>query len=235
MSRKPRIVVPGAPHNVCLRGNNRRRLFSSFGDRTLFLRCLERGIRESECLVHQITLMNNHVHLIARPPTDVALSCLVSRSCQRYAQQRNADRAASGKLFEERFYSRVIEDDAALMLVTLYNDANAYQAGIAATPFGHEWSTGPLHAGLSGSRIPTRLWTPSRWYLALGANVDARAATYRHLIGEHVARTAIAEAARASEPANDGTTPYKLRLERPDRSAAREALTFFRGGLEKRS
>ncbi len=232
MTRKPRIVVPGAPHNVCLRGNNRRRLFSSHEDRRCFLRCLERGIRDSECLVHHLTLMNNHVHLIARPPTEDALSCLVRRTCQRYAQQRNAEREASGKLFEERFYSRVLEDDAALMQVTLYNDANAFDAGMVASPCDHDWSTGPLHAGVDGARIPPRLWTPSRWYLALGASAGERAAAYRHLMAARAERAAIVATARESEPADDGVRPYTLRLERPDRSLARED---FRGGFEKRS
>ena len=230
MARQARIVVPGIPHNVCLRGNNRRRLFSSLPDRLRFVRCLEYGIKHSGCAIHQLTLMNNHVHLVVRPPTREALSCLVGRTCQQYAQRRNADRAASGKLFEERFYSAVIEDDAALMSVTLYNDANGHRAGLAAAAFGHEWSTGPLHAGVAGGRIPVRLWTPSAWYRALGVSPDARAAAYRELIAAYVSRAQVVESAHEQGGVGPRHDRYTLRLERPDRSLARED---FRGGLGK--
>ncbi|HVV86321.1 MAG TPA: transposase [Kofleriaceae bacterium] len=230
MPRNARVVVPEVPHHVYLRGNNRRRLFSSLGDRLRFLRCLEHGLRESGCHLHQLTLMNNHVHLIALPPTRDALSRLVARTAQRYAQLRNADRSASGKLFEERFHSKIIEDDAALMTTTMYNDANGYRAGLADTAYGHPWSTGPFHAGVAGSRIPPHLWTPSRWYRRLGRDDDERARSYRELITAYVLRDAVKDgppraAAEAAAPA-----PYTLRLERPDRSFARE---LFSRWLEK--
>jgi putative transposase len=222
MARKPRIVVVGVPHNVCMRANNRRRLFSSIGDRLHFLACLQRGIAQSECVLHQLTLMGNHVHLVAVPPSRGALSTLVARTCQRYAQRRNADRDASGKLFEERFYSAVIEDDAALMSITLYNDANAYAGSLVDVPYEHEWSTGPHHAGVAGSRIPATLWKPSRWYERLACDPSERARIYRELMLAYVAkRDAAPQEPTLMHPDGD-EDHYSRRLERPDRSLARE-------------
>ncbi len=54
-------------------------------------------------------------------------------------------------------HSKPIVDDAYLMTVTIYNDVNAYMAGRVADPLAHVWSTGPLPAGLRGSRIPRAL------------------------------------------------------------------------------
>lgn len=220
MPRRSRSVVPHVAHHVWLRGNNRRRLFSSFADRQLFLRCLRRGLRASNALLHQLTLMNNHVHMIAVPAGPDGLRVLVARTCQRYAQLRNQDREASGKLFEERYHSKVIEDAAALMTTTLYNDANGYRAGLAPSPFGYAWSTGPLHAGIAGGRIPRAMWTPSGWYVGLAADPAARAERYRELMMAYIAR---------SEPrAADRDSPYTRRLERPDRSFAREPMQSWR-------
>src|SRR5690349_14055646 len=116
--RHPRIVVPAVPHHVYLRGNNRRRLFSSAADRQRMLGCLVKGVETSGCAVHQLTLMTNHVHLIVTPPLAKALSTLIHRTCQRYAQARNAARGASGKLFEERYHSKPILDERYLMTTT---------------------------------------------------------------------------------------------------------------------
>jgi putative transposase len=225
MPRTARLVAPGLPHHVYLRGNNRRRLFSSFDDRLRFLRCLAGGLERSACELHQLTLMNNHVHLIAVPPTTAGLSELVARTCQRYAQTRNAVRNASGKLFEERFHSKILEDDEALMAVTLYNDANGFRAGLSKEPFGHEWSTAPLHAGLPRARVWMELWRPSPWYRGLGADGETRAARYRALITDYVARPRPAALEEVDALEREDLAVYRLRVERPDRSLAREQST----------
>jgi len=225
MPRSARVVVPGLPHNLCLRGNNRRRLFSSVGDRQRFLHFLSLGVRASGCALHQLTLMANHVHLVATPPSETALATLVARTCQRYAQRRNEAREASGKLFEERYYSRVIEAPEALLMIMLYNDANGYRAGVADSPWGHVWSTGPLHAAADGGRVPATLWTPGPWYLSLGADACARARVYRELMADYARRPATPDGVVEPE-----ARPYSMRLERPDRSFARED---FRGTRQK--
>lgn len=208
-----------------LRGNNRRRLFSSREDRLQWLVCLRRGLDASRCQLHQLTLMTNHVHMIVTPPEARSLADLVKRACQRYAQLRNAKRRGTGKLFEERFRSKVIKDDRQLMMTTLYNDANAYRANDVESPLSHEWSTGPLHAARPGSKIWASLWTPSRWYLGLAPTPAARAAVYEQLMAAYV---------RTDEPAQiDGKAeeadlePYQQRLERPDRSCAREVAPRY--------
>ena len=224
MPRHPRIVVPHVVHHVYLRGNNRRRLFSSVSDRLRFIGYLMDAIEHTGCAVHQLTLMSNHVHLLALPPTVTSLSELVARTCQPYAQKRNRARDASGKLFEQRFHSHAAEDVAAVMTMTLYNDANPFRVGLASTPYGAPWSTGPLHAGEDGGRIPRRLWTPSRWYLSLAADDAGRGRRYRELMDAYIAAS---DAKRAAAGAGD--VRYTKRLERPDRSCAREPAPWLRG------
>lgn len=182
MSRHPRLVVPGFPHHVYLRGNNRRRLFSDDGDRLLWLSDLRQGIEASQCLLHQLTLMDNHVHMIVTPPDNGSLAVLMKRACQRYAQRRNHRFDASGKLFEERYRSKLIENDRQWLVTTLYNDANAYRAGMVASPLEHAWSTGPLHAGRRGSRISPWLWSPAGWYMNLAKSANRRAEAYAYLM-----------------------------------------------------
>ncbi|KAB2892373.1 MAG: hypothetical protein F9K40_18665 [Kofleriaceae bacterium] len=222
MPRKARIVVPGVPHHVYLRGNNRRRLFSHDGDRWFWLRCLVLGFEASGCLMHQHTLMTNHVHFILTPPDKDALSVFVKESCQHYAQMRNARTGATGKLFEQRYHSKVITDEKHLLFTLLYNDANGYRAGMVDDPTAHRWSTAPLHACRRDSKIPRSMWTPLVLYTRLARSPIARAAEYRRLMAAYLRdETWI--------PVDDGSrrdeTPYRQRIERPDGSSARESAT----------
>jgi len=225
MGRKPRLVVPGLPHHVYLRANNRRVLFSSRADRALFLGCLRRALDATGCQLHQITLMTNHVHLIITPPTKKALSDLVKRTNQRYAQLRNEKRKGSGKLFEERFGSKVIFDSAQLRVTTLYNDANAFRAGMTDGPFDHEWSTAPLHAGGQEGAMLRSLWTPSNWYMQLGPTPEARAQAYRLHMAEYLELDI--DASIDEEVRDEVDERYDLRLRRPDGSSAREGVCRY--------
>jgi putative transposase len=224
MGRQARLVVAGQPHHVYLRGNNRRILFSSRGDRLFWLACLRRALDATKCQLHQLTLMTNHVHSIVTPPDEEALSTMMKRLCQRYAQERNQKRGASGKVFEERYRSKVIEDEAQMMFTTLYNDANGYHGGLVTDPFTHEWSTVPLHAGVPGARLLRSLWTPSPWYQRLGKTKSARADAYRRLMIAYVETnpepvdSVLAIDAKAERA---DAAPYSRRIRRPNGRSAR--------------
>ncbi len=224
MSRQARIVVPDYPHHVVLRANNRRRLFSYASDYQRFLRYLEQALERTDVALHALTLMSNHVHMIVRAPGVEVMARFVKLTAQRYAQQRNRERTASGKLFEARFWSDPIVDDEQLAVVTYYADVNALRAGMVDDPADHRWSTYAIHAGQpERSSIPVDLWTPSPWYLALAATANVRAARYRERVALYLAEgrqpkrmTAI----RAAEALS--ASPYGRRLERPDGTYARE-------------
>lgn len=224
MSRQPRhrTVRPGLPHHIVTRGNNRRRLFSYPRELGLYLWYLLGMLEGVECVLHQITLMANHVHMIVTPPTVEALSSLMKGLNQRYAQARNRLREGSGKLFEERYWSKAITSTEQLAATTVYNDTNAYQAGLLDDPFAHRWSTTGLHAGVPGTeRRIQDLWTPSAWYQGLGDDANARAAAYRTYTSEYLMTKEIPASLEGCWWLDELTAPYKRRLERPNRSSAR--------------
>jgi putative transposase len=224
MARKPRQVLPGTPHHVYDRGNNRRRLFSYSTDRMRFLYCLSAGLEESGCSLQQLTLMSNHVHMIVTPQEVGGLAKLMKRTKHRYAQMRNSQRGGSGSLFEARFKSKPITSVAQLMATTLYNDANARRAGLIHSGTAHEWSTGPLHAARPGSRVPADMWTPSAWYLGLGRTSRDRGDVYEELMDEYLRSDPgpPQDWAIAQEVEQQDLQPYTQRLERPRRTSARE-------------
>ena len=136
--RREQRVIPNQPNHVVLRGNNRRNLFSYANDRDFFIRLLRRFADDS-CLFHNIALLTNHVHLVATPDSVEALSGCIKNCSQQYATYRNKRRGGSGKLFEERFFSKPIADDFHMAVVSAYVDLNPTDAHMPLTQ--RRWTT----------------------------------------------------------------------------------------------
>jgi putative transposase len=220
--RKPRSVVPELPHHVFTRGNNRRRLFSARNDYLRFLHYIEGALDDEQCRLHALALMTNHVHLLLTPASPPALGRFMKSVNQRFASFRNGTRAGSGKLYEERFQSKPVTDDAQLAVTTAYIEANPIRAGLVRRPDEYPWTTYGLHAGTPCAVAP-QSWTPSPWYLGLGADPASRQAHYREFFGDYIQEPLLPdgiEVIAAREVA--AALPYTRRLERPDRSRATE-------------
>ncbi len=221
MARKARSseIIPGLPHHIVTRGNNRRRLFSYASDYNAYLRYMI-DILDPEVLeIHQLSLMGNHTHMIATPDSVGAISSFMKRLNQAYARLRNDQRKGSGKLFEERFRSKPIETLEQLRITTLYNDTNYVRARPETGLFEHRWSTIRLHAGHSVDGRLREMWTPSAWYEALGESPAQRAEAYRQEVSLYVdQRTPPNQIVEWGwvEPSE----AYTLRLERPNRTRA---------------
>jgi putative transposase len=224
--------LPDVPHHVVLRGNNRRRLFSYKHEYQRFLWDVLRAQRLWSCLVHAITLMTNHVHMIVRPPTDTALSFFIKSFAQRYAQLRNQRRQASGRLFEERFWARPILTERQLAITTAYIELNPVRGGLVESPTDSPWSSFALHVGQPDrAEIPRALWTPSEWYQDLGRNDAERSAAYAEWVAECRARDERPEDADRIAILEAASNPqYSHRLLRPDGTSAREPEHFYVSG-----
>src|SRR6266545_1009411 len=222
--RMPRIVHPGYPHHIILRGNNRRRLFSYPTEYRSFIWFVANATRHYPVVVHNLCLMSNHVHIIATPDERDALSDWVKSFAQRYAQTRNQKRDASGKLFEQRFRSRPILTESYLACATAYVELNPIRAGLKQRLIDYPWSTYRLQSeAVARTEIPPSLWTPSPWYLSLGAHFWERARAFaawlQHYAGQGGEGLAD-DHLREFEAADAVSAPCTRRLERPNRRRA---------------
>lgn len=221
MSRKPRIlqVVPGLPHHLILRGNNRRNLVSGVGDRLLLLRLMLAARCRDACTVWAAALMTNHLHLVVVPRTTFELSCWVQSFAQAFAQRRNSLRGASGKLFEQRFEALVIDSERRLAATIAYVDLNPIRAGLRAS-----WSTLGIHAGGDVQAALRELWTPSPWWTSLGTTDAARQDVYREFAIDRAEAWAsdVVRSTRAIERPSYATRPT-----RPDGSRVAEPVTPY--------
>jgi hypothetical protein len=177
--------------------------------------------------------MANHGHLVLVPPDTETLSALMHRFAQRYAVFRNARRKASGKLFEERFRSKLVNDDSYFATLLPYIDMNSVRAGIHERAELNPWCTYRLHAGMpEPNDLLASIWTPSPWWLSLGSNHRARGIAYRTIAVESPAPVD-ADGREKIEKHEHMSQPYSLRLERPDRTRAAEAIVEFPSTFDK--
>jgi putative transposase len=220
MPRTARVVVPGYPHHLILRGNNRRNLFSYPRDYRGFLFDIAGARSRYACLVHAFCLMTNHVHLLVTPLVAGTLNKFVQRIAQCLAQRRNRTRGGSGKLFEERFKSVLVVDDAQLAATTAYVELNPTRAGLCSRPEEYAWSSYRLHAGTERSRVLLAMWAPSPWYLSLGRADATRAKAYVEWFDGF---RALPEEDQRSATALPDPAPVRgsNRVLRPDGSSAR--------------
>ncbi|MBW1688614.1 MAG: transposase, partial [Deltaproteobacteria bacterium] len=123
MPRGPRIDAAGAAQHVIVRGIEGRRIFRDDADREDFVERLERLLPELGFLCYAWAFVPNHAHLVLQTGP-VPLSRLMARLLTGYARRFNERHERSGHLFQNRFRSRVIEDDSDLLGVVLYVHRN---------------------------------------------------------------------------------------------------------------
>ncbi len=73
MPRLARIVIPGQPHHVVQRGNNRQDVFFVDADRRAYLEFLREHCERFGFNAVVNCLMTNHIHLVGTPALEDSL------------------------------------------------------------------------------------------------------------------------------------------------------------------
>ena len=160
MPRIARIVVPGVPHHVTQRGNNRQDVFFVDDDRLVYLKFLGYYARKLGVEVTGYCLMTNHVHLVAVPKTEDALAVVIGRTNLRYTQYLNRLHGRIGHLWQNRFYSCGL-DDRHFWTALAYVERNPVRAGIVRRAWRYPWSSASGHCGRPDK---TGLLDLRRWF-----------------------------------------------------------------------
>jgi putative transposase len=180
MARLPRLSVPGYPHHVIQRGNNRQAIFQDQADRQQMLELLEAQARLFEVAIHAYVLMDNHFHLLLTPQTANGLSRMMQAVGRRYVRYFNDRHGRSGTLWEGRYKSTLVETERYLLACMCYIDLNPVRAGLTGQARDYAWSSHGHYAGLRSDR----LISPHPLYWELGNTPFAREAAYARLVQE---------------------------------------------------
>jgi putative transposase len=144
MARLARVVVPGLPHHVTQRGNNRNRTFFEDGDYALYLDMLADSSARARTAVWAYCLMPNHVHVILAPSDADGLRRTFADLHRRYTGYVNARARTTGHLWQGR-YGSVAMDEAHLVNAVRYVTLNPVRARLAARPEDWAWSSARAH------------------------------------------------------------------------------------------
>ncbi len=178
MARLPRLTLPGHPHHIIQRGNNRQAIFATTADRQMMLDLLDENARKFGVAVHAYVLMDNHFHLLATPQTADGLPQMMQAVGRRYVRYFNDSQHRSGTLWEGRYKSTLIQTERYLLACMVYIDLNPVRAGMVAQARDYPWSS---HAHYIGLRTD-RLLTPHPLVWGLGNTPFAREAAYADLV-----------------------------------------------------
>ena len=178
MARLPRLTLPGYPHHIIQRGNNRQVIFADAQDFETMLALLAESAQKFGVAVHAYVLMDNHFHLLATPSTAEALPLMMQAVGRSYVRYFNNRHGRSGTLWEGRYRSTLIETERYLLACMVYLDLNPVRAGIVAQPLAWPWSSHAHHLGQRSDRLVT----PHALYWALGNTPFAREAAYAALV-----------------------------------------------------
>lgn len=145
MPRIARIIAPGYPHLITQRGNNSATVFFDDEDRQTYLKLLGGYTQKHHVQIWAYCLMNNHIHLLAVPETETALSRGIGLTNQMYTQYLNRKLKQSGRIWQNRFFSCVVENNQYLWTVARYIERHPVKAGLVAKVEGHRWSSAQAH------------------------------------------------------------------------------------------
>jgi putative transposase len=180
MPRPKRICIPGLPHHVVQRGNNKHATFFHKNDYNNYLALLSEASAKHNVMVHAFVLMTNHVHLLMTPSCSNGLSLTMQDLGRRFVTYINKTYERTGTLWEGRFKCSVIDSERYCLECYRYIDLNPSRAGMVKDPVDYRWSSYRHNA----MGAVSNLLTPHDSYVQLGTTNKTRTARYRDLIAE---------------------------------------------------
>jgi len=150
-----RLVVPGYPHHVTQRGVRRQTVFFEDPDYEEYLRLSRDLLNTSNLSIWAYCLMPNHVHAVVVPREKNALAKFFALLHRRYARKTNSKHDWRGHLWQERFFS-VVMDEAHTVSAMRYVEMNPVRAGLCEKAHQWRWSSARGNLGYTADALLDR-------------------------------------------------------------------------------
>jgi len=171
MPRGPRLDAPGLVHHVMIRGVAGCALFLDDIDREDLLLRFDRWVVGLGFACLAWVLMTNHAHFILRTGS-VPLSVLMAKIETGFALRFNRRHGRAGHLVQNRYRSKLIQDDAYLCTATAYVFRNPREAGLCTAENQRDFPWCGLGA-VVGARMPRPFESIAATLAAFGGDVSA--------------------------------------------------------------
>lgn len=131
MPRQARKKSESGIYHVMLRGIDRQMIFEDTEDHIHFLKIVKECREQCGFQLYAYCLMGNHVHLLIQVQED-NLETIFKKIGGRYVYYYNVKYQRVGHLFQDRFKSEPINDDAYFLTVLRYIHQNPVKAKLCA-------------------------------------------------------------------------------------------------------
>ncbi|MBX3176796.1 MAG: transposase [Candidatus Hydrogenedentes bacterium] len=159
MPRTARIVLPGVPHHITQRGNNRQQVFFDDADHKAYLAMLREEALDHGFRILGYCLMPNHVHIVGIPARKASLARTVGAANFRYTVHAKRKYRRHGHLWQGRFYSCPMDENHTIRALC-YVELNPVRAGMQSLAWEYTWSSAKAH---SFSHAESSLLNLERW------------------------------------------------------------------------
>ena len=175
MARFPRFCPKGHPQHIIQRGNNRQPCFALDDDYASYASWLKEYASEFGVDIHAWVFMTNHVHLLATPQSDEAISLMMQALGRRYVRYFNRSYQRTGTLWEGRFKSCIVQTERYLLELYRYIELNPVRAKIVEEAVDFHWSSHHFNA----LGVESALCQPHEVYMRLAKSASKRRKIYR--------------------------------------------------------
>ncbi|MBE6777131.1 MAG: transposase [Ruminococcaceae bacterium] len=140
MPRQARRKSESGIYHIMLRGINQQQIFEDEEDGFRFLETLSKYKEQCGYEIYAYCLMGNHVHILLKEGKE-NLTLVLKRIAGSYVYWYNWKYRRCGHLFQDRFKSEPVEDDAYFLTVIRYIHQNPIKAGICKNIDGYKFSS----------------------------------------------------------------------------------------------
>lgn len=140
MPRQARRKSESGIYHVMLRGINQQQIFEDSEDCEKFLQILKDCKAVSEYKLFAYCLMGNHIHILIQEDTE-PIEQVMKRISTRFVYWYNIKYQRIGHLFQDRFKSEPVEDDAYFITVIRYIHQNPLKAGLCKNIYDYKYSS----------------------------------------------------------------------------------------------
>ena len=165
MPRPPRTIVANHCYHVINRGNQKARIFHCESDYSNFVVAMNEAQERVALPILAACLMPNHIHLVVRPLNDADLANWMSWLFTTYVRRHHRKYDSTGRLWQGRYKSFLIQADHHLLAVLRYVERNALSAKLVARAEDWRWGSLQWRAILAPplSTAPLPIELPSYW------------------------------------------------------------------------
>ncbi len=160
MPRPPRADEAGGLYHALNRGNLRADIFRKEADFVAFEQILHEGLQLYQVELFSYQLMSNHYHLVLRPLIDREMSRFMGWIGGTHTMRYHAHYHTSGlgHVYQQRYKSFPIQDDAHFLVVCRYVERNALRAELVDRA--EDWRWGSLWRWLQRPEPDPSLLSP---------------------------------------------------------------------------